>query len=247
MEKNLDALPITKLEGMCDARSLAFFKMAYRDPTEYRTAILNSLTRPELPVEELLEIVRAGINPEKTWRSILALCNGSAPSSLWDLLPALDINADIERAARWIQVELDNKLSACTGIYLGLDTLNMRAGDGKNVETGGSALCEPSEDSSDWLSSDLAYGADHILLGLFHLRAKYSEEEWRVGDKSVAAGSLFGFADYMLFLGYSGVVLGHACKLIKSNRARLFVWGFHDGDMFLLGRSSGNEFTLLCK
>jgi hypothetical protein len=247
MKKNLDSLPISELEEMCDPRMVAFFKMAFRDPAVYRAAILNSLTRPELPVKELLEIVRAGVNPEKTWRSILALCKDSAPSGLWDLLPAVDFNADIERAARWIQVELDNKLSACTGIYLGLDTLNMRGGDGKNVEIGGSTLCEPSEDSSDWLSSDLAYGAEHLLRGLFHLRAKYSEKEWRVGDKSVATGSLFGFADYLLVLGYSGVVLGHACKLIKSNRARLFVWGFHDGDIFLLGRGSGNKFTLLCK
>jgi hypothetical protein len=56
---------------------------------------------------------------------------------------------------------------------------------------------------------------------------------------------LFDAADYVLFLGYSGVVLAEAAAHVRWPRRTLVVWGFHDGDLFVLGRGERGGFERL--
>ena len=53
--------------------------------------------------------------------------------------------------------------------------------------------------------------------------------------------------DYIFFLGYSGVVLAESFARLDTPRTLLPAWGFHDGDLFALGRKQGGGFTRLCK
>jgi hypothetical protein len=102
----------------------------------------------------------------------------------WKKLLIPDFNWDIRLAKAWLVTELD-KLPDATGIYLGLDTLNMKNGKGMNVGIGGTADCDPTEDSSDWLESKLTYGNDHLVRGLLEFKQEYSKPSWRVKNQAV--------------------------------------------------------------
>ena len=90
-------------------------------------------------------------------------------------------------------------------------------------------------------------GKPHLIRGLYELHSVYSGPAWRVRDEAVAQGTYFAFADYALFLGYSGIILRHAFGHFPADRSLLAVWGFHDGDMFLLGRMKRGRFAALCR
>lgn len=205
-----------------------------------------SLNQPELPIDDTLAAIRRHETPDGAWNEILGICRRSAAAAPWDNLPAPDIKSDIIAAEKWLLAELED-LGSVTGIYLGLDTLNMRNGHGTNVELGGTTECDPLKDSIDWLGTKLQYGRDHLIRGLCEMHREFSSERWRIRDETIAQGDAYSFADYILFLGYSGIVLGHAFKLLRVNRTILPVWGFHDGDLFLLGRKTPDSFTFLCK
>ncbi len=125
-----------------------------------------------------------------------------------------------------------------TGIYLGLDTLNMGEGEGTNIEFGGTAACDVSKDEVDWVYGKLKYGESHLIGGLYELQRIYSEPDWE---------SSFSFTDYILFLGYSGIILGQAFIRLATKRRLLPAWGFHDGDLFVLGRKTPEKFDFICK
>src|SRR5512133_3343271 len=48
----------------------------------------------DLPIDEVLDIVRTQQTPEKTWEDILALCRITVPSDLWRVLPAPNMKRD---------------------------------------------------------------------------------------------------------------------------------------------------------
>lgn len=84
------------------------------------------------------------------------------------------------------------------------------------------------------------YGKSHVIRGLVDLHGAYTALDEQ----------LFSFADYVLFLGYSGLVLSSAVEqLTPAVRAgksgRLFAWGFHDGDIFPMTRAIGTKIERL--
>jgi hypothetical protein len=124
-------------------------------------------------------------------------------------------------------------------VYLGLDTMNMREGDGHNVGIGGSPKADPWVTDLEWMYSNAWYGEDHLIRGLCEMHAVYSTQK-----------KLYSLADYVLFLGYSGIILSAAIlKLDPGVRSgpmgRLYAWGFHDGDIFPLCRATAKETTIL--
>ena len=144
---------------------------------------------------------------------------------------------DISVASQWLLSQLATQPDA-RGIYLGLDTLNMDDGSGTNVDFGGTADCDVSQDQVDWVYGKLKHGEMHLIRGLFELHQIYSRPEWEAA---------FSFADYILFLGYTGIILGQAFIRLSTNRSLLPAWGFHDGDLFALGRKTPERFDFICK
>lgn len=187
-------------------------------------------------IYELLGILRDQPHPETAWAAMLTLLEQDARTDLWSNLPRPRLEADILHFREW----LDSCLSAVeapTGVYLGLDTLNMDNGSGKNVDIGWTA-CDTTVDHFDWIYGDLNYGSPMMLSGLYELHRIYSLPQWEA-DLSVA--------DYMLFLGYSGLVARQAILRLRASAPMLFAWGFHDGDMFLLARANKGRTEILCK
>jgi len=190
-----------------------------------------------MPIDELLTILRKKADPKAAWGQTLDLLRGSIPSNLWDALPSMEIQRDAEAAAAWLRAAL-KEASGPIGVYLGLDTLNMDAGAGYNVEVGWKAGFNVEDDGTEWIYSGLEYGPRHLIEGLSDLHAIYSRPEWE---------ELFSSADYLLFLAYSGVVLRAAICLAPLPRPLLATWGFHDGDMFVLGMSTDEGFTTVAE
>jgi hypothetical protein len=185
-----------------------------------------------------LSIVRKGGNPSRSWEEVVSLCRRANEQAPWNELPSVNVERDIVAALHWLGSEL-KKLRAARGIYLGLDTLNMGDGDGHNLEIGGSSKCDPRNDKINWLfSGDLRYGHRHLIFGLYELQVVYSLPAWK---------SVFELCDYVFFLGYSGIVLAEAFDRLRTQRTLLPAWGFHDGDLFLLGRKEAGLFRRICK
>jgi hypothetical protein len=244
---DLQSLSLDELEARCDKGMLDFLRSLHHDdPQAYRDALIDDVNRPRLPIDDILTAIRSHSTPSDAWRAVLATCRESAFRAPWDYLPAPDIERDIEAARHWLALQLPG-LRDVTGIYLGLDTLNMGGRRGTNVEIGGSASCDPTSDSQDWICGELKRGSKHLIRGLRELKVEYSKARWKVRDESVAQGSYSSFADYTLFLGYSGILLGHAFSRLTPTRPLLAAWGFHDGDLFLLGRMTSSGFDLLCQ
>lgn len=181
----------------------------------------------------LLAIVGENPDPVSQWQRMLEVFRSEVPAAPWARMAVPDIMRDVDEAAAWVAAELRSQ-PAAKGIYLGLDTLNMRGGKGKNVEFGGTTECDPAEDDESWLENDLDYGDEHLVRGLVGMHAVYSTPEWEPWSD---------FCDYVFFLGYSGIVLGAAMARSAGARDLLAAWGFHDGDLFLLGRSMGGKWS----
>ena len=186
-------------------------------------------------VGEVLSIVRAASTPVAGYARLIDLCSDHAPDSLWSRLPDIDVARDVSEAGAWLRGELRAREDT-TGIYLGLDTLNMNEGRGENIEIGGSCEADPLKSELDWMYRCAWYGESHLIRGLFEMHRVYSRDE----------GDLFSYADYVLFLGYGGLILASAVEGLDlpvraGNKGRLFAWGFHDGDIFPLLRATERE------
>ena len=186
-------------------------------------------------IDRSLAIIRDQSNPQRAWDEVISFCNSSIASSLWASLPRPDLVKDTQEAALWLSRQAFPSADT-TGIYLGLDTLNMREGNGMNVGIGVTSKCDVAKEETEWAYNDLNYGTDHLIYGLHPLHKVYSKPEWQ---------DLFSFADYILFLTYSGIVLGQALSQLQTKQSFLAVWGFHDGDLFVLGRKTPERFELI--
>jgi hypothetical protein len=183
-------------------------------------------------IDEILAIVRDAKTPSTGFSRLIDHCSDVAPDPLWSRLPNIDIAGDVAAAVQWLREQLRGR-DAATGIYLGLDTLNMNGGRGANVEIGGSGEADPSKTDLEWMYRCSWYGDGHLIRGLLELHHVYAKDE----------EDLFSFADYVLFLGYSGLVLASAVEGLDlparaGTKGRLFAWGFHDGDIFPLLRTT---------
>ena len=193
------------------------------------------------PVDEILEIVRTASNAVEGCDRLLALCAEKSPSRLWSKFDAIDPIGDVESARVWLrdQWKAVGKFLPIRGVYLGLDPLNMDEGQGTNIELGVSDVCDPESHDPDWLGRCEWYGENHLIAGLFTMKKIYGQKRWE---------SLNDFAEYSLFLGYGGLVLADAFStpdLTGLGKPFLAAWGFHDGDIFTLGRGDGQNFTRL--
>ena len=194
------------------------------------------------PIEDILAIVRTASAADAVER-LLALGQSRFGTDLWERLRqvAVDWTADVTAARRWLESELRDPDT--TGIYLGLDTLNMeKQGEEyappQNVEIGLNNQVDPARLEMDWAWECDRYGSSHLIIGLRDLARAYAGE----------AGDLFGGAEYILFLGYSGVVLKEALaavELPERQKPLLAVWGFHDGDLYYLGRRHREQFEVI--
>jgi hypothetical protein len=187
-----------------------------------------------MPINEVLSQINQEPDPNIAFQRIINIGKDKLPSSIWDTFRTMNIETDILSAKNWIQKNLKT-LPGATGIYLGLDTLNMDNGLGSNAEIGLSSKCNPGEFTQDWAYDCDYYGESHLLKGLFLVSDAFiNEEKWTSDERS--------FAEYLIFLGYSGVVFREALLNVETKNDFLSIWGFHDGDMFfLVNRLLGNR------
>lgn len=187
-----------------------------------------------IPFDEIRNEIALQANPKLAFNDILQATKKNCPALDWDQFSVNYMDEDINEAVEWIKKALKKRPQA-KGIYLGLDTLNMKDGRGSNVEIGMNANCDPAEISTDYAFHCDTYGDRHLIKGLYTFFANFVGPD----DDSSA------LAEYVIFLGYSGVVLREA--LLKADIKSDFIscWGFHDGDLFLLMNSIAQKITFL--
>lgn len=183
-------------------------------------------------IDGTLRILRSRRKPDRKWISLLNLYQKHRKSALWRLLPPPNFSKDIAAARKWLAKEL-GKMPKSTGIYLGLDTLNMIGPGGFNVGISGVSTVKASTTDTDWIFSQSKTGSAHRIAGLLSFRRIYSAPRWEDISED---------ADYLLPLGYSGLILGTALTELTDTKDRVIAWGFHDGDVFLLGRRIAGKF-----
>ena len=243
---DFEAMPLEQLEALCDEDMVKLFRQYYRGNLQYRAALVKFLSQPQLPLAELFQVLREPATPLDTWKKLLNVGRRAAPAAPWNTLPYPHFDDDIAAAKGWLEKHL-RYLPATRGLYLSLETMHMHDANGINISIGSSVSCDPQEDSAEWVYDELFQGAEHQIRGLYELYTIYSQNEWLVEDRRVPGGDYFSLANYLIFLGYSGLVLGHAFQLLTSDRSRLAAWGFSDGDVFLLGRQLPGGFVLICR
>ena len=190
-----------------------------------------------LSVEVIQSSIKKIEDPHKAFYKILKVAEEVAPSKVRGRLP-YDLDKDIVAATKWIEREF-NAAGEFTGVYFGLDTLNMNDGSGANVEIAFSQQCRvdvPADDS--WLENLEHRGAAHLIRSLYDMQQVYSNEK-------KYSYEIRSFVEYVVFLGYSGVVLGTALKRINHAGSYLAQWGYHDGDLFCLAQKIGPAVTLI--
>ena len=93
--------------------------------------------------------------------------------------------------------------------------------------------------SADWVFDlALVLGGEHLIRGLYVLHRAYSKRHFR---------QVFDLCDYTLFLGYSGLVFAQVFERLLRPGQLFPTWGFHDGDLFLLGRYNDGVFARVCE
>lgn len=234
-------MTVEELERHCSPNLIKFYRERFRDPVKYNEVLLNYFRETVEPLDGVMNLLRKNLEPEHCYAELLSLFRRLAPTSLWDRLPQPDVSRDIVVATEWLRERMTDRVS---GLCLGLDTLNMA--NGYNVRVGFSEECDPMQDGCEWLYSLLGETEYHIE-GLAELHQEYSSGQWRERDARVPGRSPFAFADYKLFLGYAGIVLGNAVKQLEVEHPLLAIWGFYDGDLFLLGRRMPSAFEWLCR
>lgn len=192
-----------------------------------------------LPIEETIQVLRTEQNPKKAFTKIIGFANEKFPSDIWNEYCKMNLKRDIDEATIWIQDTL-SVFPSSKGIYFGLDTLNMNHGTRTNIEIGRSKSCNPHELSDDWSYECESYGDSHLIKGLFEVSDTFNNtERWTNEER--------WFAEYIIFLGYSGVILRDSLNNIKTKNDFLSIWGFHDGDMFFLIQKNQEIKSLVAK
>jgi hypothetical protein len=191
----------------------------------------------EKQILKTLDILRSHKDSEPAWAEIVALCRAAKKRMPWDSLPTPDIERDARAASQWLSAELQQQPNARC-IALALDTLNMEDA-AYNVQFVGTGAGEPDDGQVGLLfEEDATYGGQYLIPGLVELHQVYSQENWE---------EAFTLCDYVLFLGYAGIILTAALRQLPAGRNFLAALGFFDGDLFALGRKTPDGFTLICR
>lgn len=181
------------------------------------------------PFAELFSVVRDAQNASLGWKQLFELCDRHWPSPLWGEFKDVSPEEDVRAATAWLTEQSSSAISAqVNGFYLGLDTLNMDDGDGANIEIGGAKGANADDRAMRWLENLSWRGDAHLIEGLLSMQKVYEQPKWR---------SLFSVADYVLFLAYSALILSDAATKVVWPTDAVLAWGFHDGDLFILGRT----------
>ena len=187
-----------------------------------------------IPFKAIRDEITRQAKPEVAFKNILLAAKKKCPALDWKQFSLEYMDTDINATARWIKKTLKTVPDA-KGIYLGLDTLNMRGGKGSNVEIGMNTDCDPAVKSMDWAYRCDAYGKNHLIKGLYRFFAKFKGPEDDNKD----------LAEYIVFLSYSGLVIREALLKVDIKNDFISCWGFHDGDLFLLMNKVGQKTTFL--
>lgn len=182
----------------------------------------------DIPFDQILSCVQSSINPWSAFDKLRQVAKTNIPTVAWDDIQSPDIVTDIEGVRLWLDSEIDNYQP--TGVYLGLDTLNENCGLGKNVEIGMTTAANPFPLAMEWAYRCERYGEHHLINGLYEIHQAYNAFGLTECEALLA--------DYVYFLGYSGIVLASAIERRTTSQNCMFVWGFHDGDLGFLVRSS---------
>lgn len=193
----------------------------------------------EIPIDKTLRILREEPDSIKAFKKIVKLGNDTLPSSVWNEFVSMNIIGDIEDAKEWLKIQLDS-FPDYNGIYLGLDTLNMEDGEGYNIEIGLSDCCNPSIFNAEWSYECPYYGDNHLIKGLSKVSDCFPPKgnlKWSDEEQSLT--------EYLIFLGYSGIIIRDALMRLNLKNDFLSVWGFHDGDLFfLIQRDKGKNYIV---
>lgn len=182
-------------------------------------------------INQVIDQIQNNQDPKNAFQNIIAIGRKNLPSNIWESFEVMNLEMDIANVQIWLQDNLA-RFPKTTGIYLGLDTLNMDYGKGSNIEIGLSDACNASEFSDDWTYECDHYGSSHLIYGLNLVSDNFTNAtKWSSEERS--------FSEYIIFLGYSGIVLREALLNITTENDFLSIWGFHDGDMFYLVNKRG--------
>jgi len=182
-------------------------------------------------IDEVIDQINNNRDPKKAFHNIIAIGKKYLPSQIWESFEAMNLEMDTIDVQIWLQKSLV-RFPKTTGIYFGLDTLNMDNGKGSNIEIGLSNTCDPREFSDHWIYDCDSYGDNHLINGLNLVSDNFTNTiKWSPEERS--------FSEYLIFLGYSGIVLREALINVTTEIDFLSIWGFHDGDMFYLVNKRG--------
>jgi hypothetical protein len=189
----------------------------------------------DIPFDDILSVVRKPGDLKAAFGALREIGRSRLPSEVWDKIRAPEVEADVWLAGAWLKESIFEYQPS--GVYLGLDTLNENRGEGKNVEIGMTREANPQVLDMDWAYHLPDYGENHLIEGMFKAHRAYQKFGLEYPSSLLA--------DYLFFFGYSGLVLSAAIERIAVNWDCLFIWGFHDGDLGFLARSSPSGITRL--
>jgi hypothetical protein len=180
-------------------------------------------------IEEVRAVVRAGGDESAAFGALREIWLKHLPRRKWGKiqLPAL-FHTDVLEASKWINdVVLPYRPS---NVYVALDTLNEQDGQGKNVATGMTRAVDPNAAVDNWDPSWEGPRERHLVWGLFELHQRYLK--WGLEYPASV------LADYVMFMGYSGLVYVAAIERSSLKLDCRFVWGFGEGGPYPLVRTS---------
>lgn len=189
-----------------------------------------------MPLDEMLEIIARSEDPTDAFENILALGEEHFESEIWGEFMEMELEDDIDLATEWLQKNYD-RFPQSTGIWLGVETAHMDDIEGMNLEVGFSKTCNPADDATEWSYDCADFGEPLLLPGLYEVAYAFELQEFDQDERE--------YAEYLVCLGYTGLVLREALKKLKSNQDFMAIWGFVEGDAFGLLRKKGSQFEVI--
>lgn len=185
-------------------------------------------------VNRALDVVRTSNANQAGWQEIVGILDNEEAKSL----PEPSFEKDLQAMDQWLLQQLN---AADTpqpgGIYFGLgETLDARGKVYVTIEIAMSEAVDSTVLNSDWITRCSWYGRPTRIEGTGGPMTCIHQSGRQMGD-----------AHYIVPLGYAGLLLSASLARIRLRRPALVMWGFHDGDMFYLGRSTAGKFERICQ